>query len=88
MPRSPITFADLIKRAGLTQRAIAVALNKRESTVSDWVRRVAYPGLTFAEILQLQVLLICTTEELALAFDDFSEEDARQRIEERLRLME
>ncbi len=88
MPRTPITFADLIKRAGLTQRAIAVAMNKRESTLSDWVRRISYPSLTFAEILQLQVLLDCSIEELAIAFDDFSEEDARQRIAERLRLME
>ncbi|MBW4580630.1 MAG: transcriptional regulator [Tildeniella nuda ZEHNDER 1965/U140] len=88
MPRLPLTFADLIRRSGLTQRAIAVALNKRESTISDWVRRISYPTLTFAEILQLEVLLNGSTEELSLAFDDFSAEDARSRIEQRLRLME
>ena len=88
MPRSAITFADLVERANLTQRTIAVVLNKREATVSDWVRNARYPNLTFAEILQLQLLLSCTLEELSLCFDNFDTEDARRRIEERMRLME
>jgi DNA-binding XRE family transcriptional regulator len=67
--QEPLTPADLRERAGLTQRQVAIALDKRVSTISDWERKEKYPKLTFTEILQLTRLYSCTLEELAQAFD-------------------
>lgn len=82
------TLADLRRQAGLTQRQVAAVFNTRSETVSAWERRATYPQLTFAEILQLTILYRCSLEDLSLCLDDFNEEDARDRIAERLRLME
>jgi DNA-binding transcriptional regulator YiaG len=64
-----ITPAGLRLRAGLTQRQVAAALNKKVATVSDWERFVKYPQLTFSEVLTLMQLYKCTLEDLAIAFD-------------------
>jgi transcriptional regulator with XRE-family HTH domain len=70
MPANPqITPALLRERAGLTQRDVAIALNKREATISDWERKVKYPKLSFSEIVALVQLYQCSLEELAAAFD-------------------
>ena len=64
-----LTPVALRLRAGLTQREVATALNKKVATISDWERLVKYPKLTFSEILTLIALYNCTLEELAEAFD-------------------
>lgn len=69
---SPIFLRE---RAGLTQRQVAIALNKREATISEWERGVARPRLNFAETIKLMRLYKATIEELCIAFDRVNPED-------------
>jgi transcriptional regulator with XRE-family HTH domain len=69
MPSDSLTPVFLRERAGLTQREVAIALGKRESTISDWERFAHRPKLHLAEVLKLQRLYQCSLEELVQAFD-------------------
>lgn len=70
-----ITPVFLRERAGLTQRQVANALNKREATISEWERGVTRPRLSFAETLKLMRLYEATIEELCIAFDRVNPDD-------------
>jgi transcriptional regulator with XRE-family HTH domain len=67
-----ITPASLRQRAGLTQRAVSISMNKRTQTISDWERGTRTPQLTFSEVKQLIDLYKCTLEELCIAFEQGS----------------
>jgi transcriptional regulator with XRE-family HTH domain len=62
--KDQLTLAKLRKRAGLTQRKLADALNVTIKTVSAWERGVGEPHLTIAETQRLMDILQCTFEEL------------------------
>ena len=59
-----LTFADLRKRAGLTQRQLADAMGVTVKSVSAWERGVVEPRLTFAETQQLTEILGCSFQDL------------------------
>ncbi|MBW4652158.1 MAG: helix-turn-helix transcriptional regulator [Kaiparowitsia implicata GSE-PSE-MK54-09C] len=61
------TFADLRKRAGLTQRQLADAMGVTVKSVSAWERGVVDPRLTFAETQQLMEILGCSFQDLVNA---------------------
>lgn len=54
---------------GLTQRQVAQALDIRESTISDWERRVSIPHLPLSKTKRLLELYQCSLEELIEAFE-------------------
>jgi transcriptional regulator with XRE-family HTH domain len=62
-----LTFADLRKRAGLTQRQLADAMGVTVKSVSAWERGVVEPRLTFSEIQQLTEILGCSFQDLVNA---------------------
>ena len=62
--KDQLTLAKLRKRAGLTQRKLADALNVTIKTVSAWERGVGEPHLTISETQRLMDILQCTFEEL------------------------
>lgn len=59
----------LRERVGLTQRQVSVALDKRQSTISDWERGVSSPRLTLKEVREILSLYNCTLDELIEAFE-------------------
>jgi transcriptional regulator with XRE-family HTH domain len=59
-----LTFADLRKRAGLTQRQLADSLGVTVKSVSAWERGVVEPRLSFAEIQKLMEILGCSFQDL------------------------
>lgn len=69
MPKETLTPLALRVRAGLTQREAAIALGKRESTVSDWERGVARPRLYLSEVKILMRVYKASLDELIEAFD-------------------
>jgi len=71
----PLSPAELRERVGLTQRQVAVAMNKRESTISDWERGISKPRLSFTETLRLARLYQCSVETLAIVFDRIDPDD-------------
>lgn len=83
-----ITLADLRRRAGLTQRQVADVFNTRSETISAWERRATYPQLTFAEILQLTVLYKCTLEDLSIALDNTTRDQAESFVRQKLQSLE
>ena len=62
-----LTFANLRKRAGLTQRQLADAMGVTVKSVSAWERGVVDPRLTFAETQQLMEILGCSFQDLVAA---------------------
>ncbi len=65
-----LTPMDLRKRVGLTQRQVAIALDKKVQTISDWERRKASPRLTFSETKKMMEIFGCTLEDLIEAYED------------------
>ncbi|MEM7578342.1 MAG: helix-turn-helix transcriptional regulator [Cyanobacteria bacterium P01_A01_bin.80] len=59
----------LRERVGLTQRQVSVALDKKQSTISDWERGVTSPRLTLREVRNLARLYNCTLDDLVEAFE-------------------
>lgn len=86
--REPITLASLRRSAGLTQRQVAIVLNVREATVSDWERRLSYPQLTLTQILQLTILYRCSLEDLSIALDNVSREQAETIVQQKLQMLD
>lgn len=64
----PLTPMKLRERAGVTQRQVAIALDKTTTTVSHWETRRKSPELHPSEVLQLQRLYQCTIDDLLEAF--------------------
>ena len=67
--KSQLTPMKLRERVGLTQRQVSVALDKRQSTISDWERGITSPRLTLKEVQELMQLYNCTLDELVEAFE-------------------
>lgn len=67
--KSQLTPMKLRERVGLTQRQVSVALDKRQSTISDWERGITSPRLTLKEVKGLLELYNCTLDDLINAFD-------------------
>lgn len=63
-----VTPAWLRKRAGKTQRRIAVELGTTESVVSKWERGVVIPHPALVDIPQYYKAYDCSVEELIEAF--------------------
>ena len=59
------TMLKLRKRAGLTQREVAIALGITDQTVSNWENKARNPMLTPGQWLSLMRIYDCTPEELA-----------------------
>lgn len=70
---------DLRLRAGLTQRAVSVALDVRENTVGDWERGNAEPRLPLSKVRKLIELYQCTLDELIDAFEDNHETNSQDK---------
>lgn len=64
----PITFAYLRKRAGLTQRQIAIAMDVTVGTISQWENGGQRPRLFPEQFEKLLQILDCTFEEFVEAF--------------------
>jgi transcriptional regulator with XRE-family HTH domain len=64
----PITFAYLRKRAGLTQRQIAIAMDVTVGTISQWETGGQRPRLFPEQMQKLLQLLNCTLDEFVEAF--------------------
>lgn len=64
-----ITPVDLRKRANLTQRKLAEALDVRQGTISDWERGLAIPHLRPSQTKTMLERLGCTIEELIEAYE-------------------
>lgn len=62
----PVT---LRKRAQLTQRKLAEALDVRQGTISDWERGLAIPHLRPSQLKMMMVQLKCTLDELIEAYE-------------------
>lgn len=60
----------LRKRAKLTQRQVAQALDIRQSTVSDWERGLSIPHLPPSKLKLMMEVYRCTIDELIEAFED------------------
>ncbi|WP_199312559.1 helix-turn-helix domain-containing protein [Microcoleus sp. FACHB-672] len=60
---------NLRKKAGLTQRAIAVALDVRESTISEWERGLSTPHLRPSQVKKMLEVYQCSLDELIEAFE-------------------
>lgn len=67
--KSQLTPMKLRERVGLTQRQVSVALDKKQSTISDWERGVTSPRLTLREVRNLARLYNCTLDDLVEAFE-------------------
>lgn len=67
--RSQLTPVNLRKRAGLTQRQVARALDIRESTVSEWERGISVPHLPLSKVRQMLSVYQCSLDELVEAFE-------------------
>lgn len=71
--RSQPTPVNLRKRAGLTQRQIARALDVRESTISEWERGISVPHLPLSKVKQMLEVYQCSLDELIEAFESLKE---------------
>ncbi|WGV25986.1 helix-turn-helix domain-containing protein [Halotia branconii] len=67
--KKTLTPMELRKRVGLTQRQVAIALDKKVATISDWERGVTRPRLTFSETKMLMAIFECTLDELIEAYE-------------------
>lgn len=74
--RSQPTPVKLRKRAGLTQRQIARALDVRESTISEWERGLSVPHLPLSKVRQMLDIYQCNLDELIEAFESLKGKQA------------
>jgi putative transcriptional regulator len=61
---------ELRLQEGLTQEKLAIILDVRVKTVSDWERGVNQPRMTPSRMLFLCQTLKCSLEELVLAIEE------------------
>jgi putative transcriptional regulator len=61
---------ELRLQEGLTQEKLAIILDVRVKTVSDWERGVNEPRMTPSKMLFLCQTLKCSLEELVLAIEE------------------
>lgn len=64
-----LTPVKLRKRAKLTQRKLAEALDVRQGTISDWERGLAVPHLKPSKLKRMMEELNCTLDELIEAYE-------------------
>lgn len=64
-----IELSMLRKRANITQRKLAEALDIRQGTVSDWETGKAVPHLPPSKYKVMMEVLGCTFDELVEAFE-------------------
>ena len=64
-----ITPVTLRKRAKLTQRKLAEALDVRQGTISDWERGLAIPHLRPSQVKVMLELFKCSIDELIEAYE-------------------
>lgn len=64
-----ITPVTLRKRANLTQRKVAEALDVRQGTISDWERGLAVPHLRPSQVKVMMQLFKCSIDELIEAYE-------------------
>jgi DNA-binding XRE family transcriptional regulator len=67
--RDPLTPVDLRKRANLTQRKLAEALDIRQGTISDWERGLAIPHLRPSQLKRMMEELNCTLDDIIEAYE-------------------
>lgn len=67
--KDQLTPVDLRKRAKLTQRKLAEALDTRQGTISDWERGIAVPHLKPSKLKLMMEVLDCTLDELIEAYE-------------------
>ena len=67
--KSQLNPVNLRKRAGLTQRQVARALDIRESTVSEWERGISAPHLPLYKVRQMLQIYQCSLDELVESFE-------------------
>jgi len=72
MTKTKLTPASLRLRAKLTQRQVSIALDRRESTISDWETGKTRPQLYLSEVKLMMQVYKATLDELIEAFDGFS----------------
>jgi len=65
-----VTPVDLRKRAKLTQRKLAEALDVRQGTISDWERGLAIPHLRPSQLKRLMEVLQCSLDDLIEAYEN------------------
>jgi transcriptional regulator with XRE-family HTH domain len=63
------SFAMLRRRANVTQRKLAEALDMRQGTISDWERGVSIPHLPPSKYKLMMEVLKCSLDELIDAFE-------------------
>lgn len=64
-----ITPVTLRKRAKLTQRKLAEALDVRQGTISDWERGLAIPHLRPSQVKVMMQLFQCSIDDLIEAYE-------------------
>lgn len=72
-----ITFMDLRKQAGLTQRQVAEALGVTVTTISSWETGLKEPRLDFTQTKKLMELYDCSIDDLAEALGSLRRKKAQ-----------
>lgn len=68
--KSNLTLKDLRIKAGLTQHQLAILLDMRVNTISEWERGVTEPRIPVRKVLLLCKTLDCSLEELIDCLDN------------------
>jgi transcriptional regulator with XRE-family HTH domain len=61
----------------LTQRRVAVALDVRESTVSEWERGISKPHLLPSQLKKMMEVYKCDLDDIIEAFEGATEKTAK-----------
>jgi transcriptional regulator with XRE-family HTH domain len=68
--KSNYTLKDLRVNAGLTQYELALILDLRGNTISEWERGLTEPRIPIRKVLLLCQTLDCSLDDLILALDE------------------
>ena len=71
----------LRKKAGLTVRAVAIALDVDQNTVTKWEAGISPPTLSLEQVSKLMKLYGCTIDQLDQAFKKARRERAKKMAE-------
>jgi len=72
---TPVLLRKRIPR--LTQRKVAVALDVREATVSEWERGISKPHLLPSQLKKMMEVYKCDLDELIEAFESANDKTAK-----------
>jgi transcriptional regulator with XRE-family HTH domain len=81
--KSTKNLKELRLQEGLTQEKLAIILDVRVKTVSDWERGVKQPRMTPIRMLFLCQTLKCSLEELVLAIEESNNKTSNLPKEEK-----